>query len=236
MKVQAQAESGLLIKSVDNNSDKFSTTANAGMTSAQKLYPISTINLSNWWHAVSDTYDNAKNEQSEAGAYTEIITGLESYMVKKTFAIRSADATVPIRDVDLAVTDVTVEASANSTQFLNKAIRVGVKITDESDFYVYAPLQEEGGFELVAVYAKTGDTTPKLQENKAPGTDGDRLKLTTHNNSIPASDSGLSAEVYIWYEGEDPQCKSSNLPLSAEVSIDNLSVSVSFKSVAKQTA
>ena len=242
MKVQAQAESGILIKSVENASDKFSTVANANMGSAQKLYPVSTIDLSNWYHAVSDTYADAKAQQTTTGAYELKESGLESYFVKKTFIIRSADAANPVNNVDLAVTTVSVsnDQDQNTTENLDKAIRIGVKVTGESDFYIYAPrytLQSgETAFTLHAVYAKkdTETAVPTLDEKLAPdSTNGDRIKLTNKNHQIPNNDQGIVAEVYIWYEGEDPECKSSNLPLDSTTQIDKLSVSVSFKTVEK---
>ena len=253
MKVQAQAESGILIKSVENTSDKFSTVANANMTSAGKLYPTSTVNLSTWWHAVSDTYDNAKADQpaNNYAVRADDASDIGSYRVLRKFYIRSADATVGINDKDLAITGVSVTKGAGqqNTEFLDKAIRVGIRVTNEAVttadetttirtgdgyMYVYAPLMDgTNPVTLTPTYA-ANSSAKSVVAKKAPADAGDRLLLTNHGNTIPANDTSLTVEVYIWYEGEDAQCKSANLPLDANKSVDELNVTVSFKAIDKQ--
>ena len=158
---------------------------------------------------------------------------LPDYVLKRTFAIRAASQSQDINNVQLAVTAVTAQALTHNTDNLDKAIRVGVKIgagaAEGSKFYIYAP--QNGGFELTANYAipEGSDTAPKKTEPTGPVGTADTMTLA--NDKIPADDSNLQAEIYIWFEGEDPNCKSANI-IGA---LDQINVTVTFQSLEKTT-
>lgn len=227
MKVQAQAESGILIK--ENNANaKFGTVATVSAAAA-KLYPTSTTDLANWYHAVSQKADDAESKQSAENAYTKLEdTALGDYRLVNQFVIRSATDTA-ISNAKLQIQNVTV-SDGNTTENLNKSIRVGIKVstggTQDSATYIYAP-KAGSAFTLTAVY----DNNKQVTENNAP-TENDFLILA--GNSIPANDTGLIVDVFVWYEGEDANCKTSNV-ISSEGSLtpDELSVSVEFVKVDK---
>lgn len=222
MQLQAQGETGIVIKSVENTQSKWATTASAAMSQSVKLKPTSTQDLTTWWHAVSDEKDNAKAQQTAENAYTDVTTSKDDYVLMRSFYIRSAAQAVPVSDVKLAIKTVTAATVADTatSENLDKSVRVGVKLStggSGSEYYVYAPLAD-GNFSLVAKY--DGDKT--LTEKKAADATKDQFALT--GNAVPANDTGLLAEIYMWFEGEDENCKSSNITAS----LDNLKVTVVF--------
>lgn len=224
MSVHAQGESGIVIK---GESDSVFSTTGTARSAVSSLKPTSTCNLSAWWHAVSDKYDDELAEQ-DAGKYSEVTNSKAQYVAEHVFTIRSAASDVALSPYKLAVKTVTVTPpTTQQSTNLNKAIRVGVKITSGAtasnpEFYIYAPLADGNGFELKPNY---DSTVTSLTEKKAAAVDDD--VLTLNNNTIPANDNDLKATVYVWFEGEDINCKSSNITAS----VDNLAVSVVFTAV-----
>lgn len=257
MSVKAQGESGIVIRhekyvpDTENGGQKlvstdWATTANAGMAGhPSALKPTSTINLSNWYHTTSSQMDDADATQDK-GRYLPVSDEvLGEYVLKTQFAIRSAQAGVPIQDKDLAVLSVAVDPDGRNSPNLNTAVRVGVQIGET--FYIYAPLRETA-FQLVANYTirQTG-TTPgenegdepipvysdpeQLTEKIAASSSTDTFDLD--DNTIPADDgTAIKAYVYIWYEGEDEMCKSTNITAT----VDELKVTVRFTTITPVSA
>lgn len=225
MKVQAQAESGILIKE-NKTTAKFGTVATVSAAAA-KLYPTSTTDLTNWYHAVSQQADDAEFQQSATGAYTKLdTTALNDYRLFNQFVIRSATDTA-ISNAKLQIQNVTV-SGGDTTENLNKSIRVGIKVSnggaENSATYIYAP-KADSVFTLTAKY----DGDKKVTEN-ITATANDFLNLA--DNSIPANDTGLIVDVFVWYEGEDANCKTSNvISNGSSLTPDELSVSVEFVKV-----
>ena len=240
MSVMAQGESGIVIRhekydGVESDgvtpklvATSWATTANANMNgSPVKLIPTSTIDLTNWYHAISTEMDQAQDKQ-DSGKYSTVAeVDFDKYFLKTQFAIRSAQAGVPITDKDLAVKSVEVKVpeGGETSPNLNKAIRVGVQLGNE--FYIYSPLNA-GGFTLTANYtiSATVTTAKTLTENEKADPTRDTFNLA--NDTIPADDAtALKAYVYIWFEGEDPLCKSTNITAS----VDELKVTVGFTTI-----
>lgn len=220
MTVQAQGETGIVIKSADNNASVWATTASAGMENAAKLYPTSTANLSDWYHAKSDNPNKALKDIMAVNDYDKL-TSTDNYVVKKTFKIRSAAQAVPVTDVKLAINKVVVDKKTTTSESLDKSIRVGVKVGTE--FYVYAPLADTN-FTLTAKYITDNKTL--IEKVGASSDNADQFTLT--NNTIPANDNDcIKAEIYLWFEGEDENCKSTNITAT----LDNLGVTVDFVTV-----
>lgn len=145
MTVKAQAENGIVIKCQQNGTALFASTATANMTTAAELFPTTTVDLTNWYHAESDEKDNAKALQTSTN-YTPLTiseedakTETDDYILLKTFTIRSAAEAVPVTGT-LGVKTVTVTPVTNTSENLDKAVRVGVKVGDQ--FFVYAPLAD----------------------------------------------------------------------------------------------
>ena len=220
MMLQAQGESGIVIKSDDNPQSKFASTATAGMTNTEdsKLKPTSTTDLTKWYHAISDEQDNAKAKQ-DSSKY-ELLESTTDYVLKRTFTIRSASKDVPVSGVKLAVSNVTVTKEENDSENLDKALRIGVKVGNT--FYVYNPAAQSAE----NVNMSYGDGSGAITWLNAASKTRDLFTLT--NDTIPANDSELKAEIYMWFDGEDANCKSTNVTAT----LDKLKVSVTFESVA----
>lgn len=235
MQLQAQGETGIVIKSVENTQSKWATTASAAMSESAKLKPTSTQNLTSWWHAVSDEKDDAKAQQTATNAYADVTASKSDYVLMRSFYIRSAAQDVPVSDVKLAIKTVTAAtvASNATSENLDKSIRVGIKLskggagTDgaSTEYYVYAPLADDA-FSLVAKY----DSDKTLTEKVTADATTDQFELS--GNAVPANDTGLLAEIYMWFEGEDANCKSSNITAS----LDNLKVTVVFTTASTTSA
>lgn len=248
MKVTVQTEGGIMIRGVSSDgssTSEWGTTAQAVANNKVTLYPTSTINLTNWVHASSRNEDSADAKHSPDAAagekvddiYKPITENLDKYRRVDSFAIRSASGT-DIENASLRITGVKAETAAGATvntALLNKAIRVGVCMTANgggrapdastekgSKFYIYAPGIDTSSFELTAVYSNSD----KLTENKSAGEE-DFLFLT--GNKIPGAETGAKVDIYTWYEGEDSNCKNTNLVKSSNVlSPDELTISVEF--------
>ena len=118
---------------------------------------------------------------------------------------------VNIKSVTATINDGAVAASAD----LDKSLRVGIKLN--SDFYIYAPVA--GYDDSYYVAAGTTETVPKAG-NVATRTDLGSLPAVTAN--------GTPVEVYLWYEGEDTNCKSAN---ATAATLDNIKVDIKFELV-----
>ena len=248
MKVTVQTEGGIMIRGVSSDgtsTSEWGTTAQAVVTDKVTLYPTSTIDLTSWVHASSRNEDSADNKHSPdtvAGEtvndiYKPITANHERYRRVDSFAIRSASGT-DIENASLRISSVKAETAAGATvktALLNKAIRVGVCMTTNgggrapdtdtekgSKFYIYAPSIDNSSFELTAVYSNSAT----LSENKSAGAD-DFLFLT--GDIIPGAETGAKVDIYTWYEGEDPNCKNTNLVKNSNVlTPDELTISVEF--------
>ena len=208
MTVTAQAESGIVI----SNSEKVSygTTAATAQATDKKLIPVSTADGSNWYHATSSWFDNADASQASS-KYNSAGTDENDY-VKNTFYIKSASDTEYAANLEITK----VEAVSGGTQELSKALRVGVMI--DSEFYIYAPVT---GYTATYTVGGTGGTSvsPKASTTAT---------VNSNVTSFPANnEEGLKVEIYMWYEGEDAACKSSNIVSSLEA--NNVTVTFTAK-------
>lgn len=247
MKVQAQAESGLLIRGVSFDSaqnkwvgDDWATSANARDTATKDLHPTSTINLTDWYKASSNSANNALAKQDVAvnpDAYTKVSNDiLNTYRRLDTFAIRSASG-VDLEDIRLAVKSVSATTTGTTTGALNQSIRVGVKMatgagrdangTTETGetFYIFAPNITGTSFELTANYASAATLT----EYKEASSTRDYLYIS--DDTVPFAEAGVRVEIYTWYEGEDEGCKTANITdnTGAALDADDLSITVVFE-------
>ena len=212
MQVQIQAESGILIKEKDTD-NAFATVANAS-GAAQALIPTSTNNLTAWYHNNSNDADAAKGGIPN-NKYTTVGTGVkDDYYLQKTFAIRSATQNA-IPNAKLGIKKVSVSDGTGSIQ---KALRVGIKLTaggDTSQTFIYAPKRDAEWTLTNVVYATEAAPSPaavELNAKQAPAgtaTSSDCFNLT--DTTIPANDTALTVDVFIWYEGEDDECKTTNI-------------------------
>jgi hypothetical protein len=159
----------------------------------------------------------------------------QNYYLLNKFYIKSSGQAL----TDKNVTITSVKATAPETQAsanLNKAFRVAVKIG--GDVYIYAPFSDNLSYHVGGYTTNETTFTADVTAIK-PGTDGalgtpsvaDDATIpantatvagdTTTNPVIPKA---IEADVYLYFEGEDPACKSSNIGAS----FDALSVEITF--------
>lgn len=242
MSVTAQAESGILIKEHGNADAPFGTVATISGNAA-KLYPASTADLATWYHSNSTQADQAQGGTNNTQGYKDITreTDIGSYRYVKSFAIRSATDS-PITSSKLKIKDLVVSVAGNSTVSLNNSIRIGLKLSsggaDNAPFFIYAPKTDDltedstdtaNYFKLNTTYV-SGGAKSELKEYTAVK-DTDFLLL--NGDKIPADDTSLVVDVFIWYEGEDKNCMTNNIISSNSTVLtpDTLSVSISFERV-----
>ncbi len=189
------------------------TTAQAGTNAANSIY-----------------YTNGDGSEGYSSS------GDSAYYVKYTYYLKTSNEqgvtglSLNNGAQCLSIKDVTVSGSNNSAT-LNKSLRVGVAIGGK--FYIFAPLY-------------TGVTTGEApnQITDAPASyyvfDGNSGSKNIEIEALPANavaytdvaslngittDSPLQADIYLWYEGEDPNCKSENVTAT----LDTLTVGLKFE-------
>lgn len=240
MKVTAQSEGGLAI-SFDGNA--WGTSASADMTTAKRLYPASTSNLTDWSHATAKKAGEFDAEVSTRKSITSEIedtTGFKkdnNYVVMKEFKIRSTAKEEANLSKGLYVEEVNVTAeNAAATKTMSTALRVGVRYVDEQNAgnnhaYIYGPVTVASG----------NDVANKATDNytvftSATDSNGTNVKLSTvgRENSpilpetviIPQEQAkAYTVQIYIWFEGEDHNLYSDNF------NVEDLNVSVKFHSM-----
>ena len=234
MQVQATAEGGIEIAYVQSGvAGEYATTANAGMSSAQTLYPTSTIATatdgsisSNWYHASAAV---ASAFGAKDGTYETLTlsagqdnTTSKNYYVEKTFNIRSVSTTKLAKD--LKVSGITVTGASDQ---LDNSLRVAV--VSGTSVALYAPCYAvtEGGATSVSYKVATAVTSGTATMPSSPNVTA-LFKNQTSANIVTgdiAASTGSTVKVYIWYEGEDSNHFSNNL----DSSIDTISLSVEFE-------
>lgn len=240
MKVQATSAKNLVISNTSqlkqNEGSKIASSYSAAVT----LVPASTKTLagSQNFYYVSDStgvdYANGSGNIGTTFAQASPKTDNNSTsgeVVKHTFYIR-VDGQNADTLANLYVSGITVKR-ADTNSNVTKALRVGVVCGDKG--FIYAPLAElaegkkceydaiTGAGKVTALddatgYYKVGDTI--IQEKIEA--------LTAYTNaSVLASEISsteyTTVDIYIWYEGEDPNCTSVN-----SITVEQIEVIVEF--------
>ena len=151
-----------------------------------------------------------------------------AYYAMHSFYIKSSAEAITNT---LYITNVkaTLPETQNSAD-LNKALRVLVKLNGtDASAKVYSPVYAASGYD-VATSAGTyaGATKAAVTPIDASGTNGliaSASQTFLVDQAIPASSaSPLQIDIYLYFEGEDPNCKSANLTAT----LDNIQVEVTF--------
>lgn len=210
MNVTAQAESGIVI----SNSTKSAWNASAATTTGSlNLLPTSTSNGATWYHNSSDDADIATGAE-HVGTYTTVTNeGSDKYYSENKFYIKSATTSSLTKDLYIKQVTITPPNAATSAD-LDKSLRVLVKIGDSTN--IYAPTSAS-----TLTYTVNGATSvTALDASSVNDT------KVTGITSIPASTgTPIEATVYVYFEGEDANCKSNNV----KATLDTMSVSVQFE-------
>ena len=225
MQVQAQAEGGILISN-ESKAD-WKTSVTASHADVASLFPTSTSNTTNWYHNVSDDANNAKAHQS-SDTYSTLnisvdgnglgVADSKAYYLLNKFYIKSSAEEVA--DGKIYIQKVTAEGVNDSgSKALDASLRVLISIGGSN--YIYAPVT---GATTGYYVAGASDMTSAIDSSA-----GD-VNTQTSVSGIPANttDTPLEASVYIYFEGEDEGCKSSNITAT----LDTLKLSIDFGTVA----
>ena len=146
----------------------------------------------------------------------------------------NGDQNVAIKEVKVTATDSdSNDATARSTD-LNKALRVGIKMGTK--MYIYAPVYGTDTSSATYYVVKTITNNDANNDGKisaaeqtitneaVTGFATNRVTYTALTSLPGMTGAGEEVDVYIWFEGEDVNCKSENLTAS----LDNLSVDITF--------
>jgi hypothetical protein len=182
---------------------------------AKAIFPTST-NGTNWYTAEAASADShVKN-----GNYTDLgatdITKNEDYYLATRLYFK---AVVENADHILSVTDVTVTGSNGGN--LDQALRVAMVI--DGTWYYFAPNYAKGG---TYTFSHATATDPATYAAGAVTVGSTELGVQLCDDLTSAT--AKTVDVYIYYEGEDENCKS-----AFAVDIQELTVSLSFTAVAK---
>ncbi len=101
----------------------------------------------------------------------------------------------------------------NISTNLDKALRVGIKVSGDTKTTIFAPVAGADAKNNItnnvggSAYTEITNVT-----TTATGTATDATSINTAAVSLPAvTATGLEVDVYVWFEGEDTNCKSDNL-------------------------
>lgn len=240
MNVKAQSEGGLAIS---YKGLVWGTTATASMDT-KELYPASTLDLKNWYHATAADMNAAAAQPGSRTNITGTVFGgtgaafdnTNSYVVMQEFQIKSSSASVPSTGLFVESVDVT------GYQTMSTALRVGVKYVPtagqpsavKENGYIYGPVKlgetaENKPTDNYDVYREYLANDPANSEKSlgqvtlaTVGQTGSTLIANT--DTIPST-GVITVQIYIWFEGEDANLKSDNFYP------EDLSVTVNFSSI-----
>ncbi len=230
MQVKAQAEGGIVISNEAKTA--WNASATASHNAVAELIPTSTADATAWYHAVSDDANNAKAGQ-DANKYTTLTieetngvgsatVGTEDknvYLLNKFYIQSSADAIdlTGKTPANLLINEVIVSGVGTSTT-LDASLRIMIKIG--STTVIYAPVT--GATISYKVAASESSTVCKTTDKNVA------TSVTTIPAYTAAGTNALEASVYVYFEGEDANCKSANITAT----LDTLQVTVRFGTTA----
>ena len=160
-----------------------------------------------------------RTDDAEAGYYVHY-----TYYLKGA-AGEAVNLGVTANAMNVKILSVTAEADDDDSEDLNSSLRVGIRMVDSGEFFIYAPITTTTTSYFVNAGLTTGEnpTATGVPVSVKGSTD---ISITDLDVLPAIGDEGTPVEVYIWYEGEDAACKSDNA-LAAE--LDNIVVTINFK-------
>lgn len=213
-------------------STAYADTATYSQASAAELSPTSTADTTAWYHANS----NSENNYAASGAYQTLAAanlkadGLfvsgdgtasatqykidAQYFLYQKFSVK-ATAT---GQFSLWVSAITVSGETNSAA-LNDSLRIAVKHGSESVAF-FAPMYASDDATTLYYYSGSARTAGTPAKGSAPNTQIANQTVTTAATDL---------QIWVYYEGEDENCKTINAS-----DVDTLSINMTFTSVAPQ--
>ena len=171
---------------------------------------------------------------------TEPVEAESAYYLMNSFYIKSS--ATRITGSTLYVTKVIGTITGSSvSEDLNLALRVLVKLNsgdadaDNATAKVFAPFRTaDYPYQVVTAIGATNNYTNNTKTNvNAVAPDANNIVNTSFltGQTIPASsETPLRIDIYLYYEGEDEECKSANLTAT----LDQLNVQVEFGTTQRQ--
>ena len=214
----------------------YADTATYGQASAAEIVPTSTAAASTWYHANS----SSENDYAANGAYT--ILDSDSLKADGVFVSGNGQAAATAYKIDaqyflyqkfsvkatasgsfsLWVSSISVSADTNSAA-LNKSLRIAVK--HGSDNVAFFAPKYAANYDVTSLYYYNGSArTAYAAAGIATGT---TPNTQIANASVSTTPSDL--EIWVYYEGEDVNCKTINAS-----DVDTLAISLTFTSVQPQ--
>jgi hypothetical protein len=248
MKLKATAEEGLVIS--DYTKDNWAANWTVTMADAAVLAPTSTPAIASptWVRAASNQLDEAQPVDPQGETYSDLtltydndpITGEgigsdsrtvtvganpsdqssgtvdTNYVLLRKFYIKGTGDTAWAQNL---VIDEVSATTSDTAMALDNSVRVLVVVGTNA--FIYAPIQDEGSGTTTMSY-RWKDTTDVTA--LAPTTDS----VCTSITSIPAANSESPIEVclYMYFEGEDVNCKSSN---ASGLTLNDITITAKFK-------
>ena len=169
------------------------------------------------FYAVQDTslatIDYATGKYNASETLFEEVTAAGYY---ETFTVQvkvDGEETTQFDKIYVENIEVARAANAEKQAAISSAIRVAV--TDGSKTYIYAPLS--GSY-------TDGKSISSLTEGKAVVAEQALGTYTDASNFGAVTTTAKTFTIYVWYEGQDPNCISANA-----VQVEDLSISIFFK-------
>lgn len=164
------------------------------------LEPASTKDCTNWFKTKATIYNAAATEEGGRGTVTAITTGESGgYYIAKEFYVKSVAESI--------TANFQVNVSATSTEANNQLD------------YVRVAMRKESG-DLTKIYGnKAADNSCITAATPTLGTQDITTSAISDTLSLTA-DTAQRVTLYIWFEGEDPECKDVNAGVDVTVSVD----------------
>jgi hypothetical protein len=225
MQLTAQAEGGLIISNAVSGGE-WKADAMATTVAGTALIPTSTANTSTWYHNKSNEANNAKAHQASntytncnstsgvvdttgIGIWTDSEGATHNIYLLNNFYIKSSGEAI---SSNLTINSISVTGTTESGTALDRSLRVAITI--DGNAYIFAPVA--GGD--TSYYVGGSDSAITINGSSA-------TNISTSRTSIPATSAApINAKIYCYFEGEDEDCKSSNITTT----MDNLTVEVTF--------
>ena len=204
MSIKAKGEAGIAIGAYTGDNQATAPALNAygdtavatASTNANAMIPTWTNDAANWYHAKSTSTSSAA--ASEIEGYKKV-TGDNLYLWNK-FALKS---TGNPQDVYVKAINLTIPADQAN---YDKCIRVLIK-TEDAAIFVFAPAENKEGTETLSAALNTEDDVATDLSVNLVKYASDDAKIFTQLGSTPKY-----VEIYMYYDGEDVECKSDNIP------------------------
>lgn len=255
MNVKAKAENGIVISNAADGAS-WKDSATSLHSSTLEVKPTSTATAATWVHSTSNDAadENTENDYDLLTTAVDSATGAgyvdenansaydsatdSVYYSMHSFYIKSSAQAITNT---LYITNVqaTLPAPQNSEN-LNKALRVLVKLNGAATAKVYSPVYAAADYSVATTagkYSGEGAATKAevkpIDASAANGLIATAKQEFLPNEAIPANNgTPLRIDVYLYFEGEDPNCISNNLTAT----LDTINVSVTFGTQTKTAA